>query len=202
MLTIQQQLNQLKKDKETLNTMLNTMGVETKGDETFTQLAPLVGKIVADPILQNKSVEILENGTTNIVADEGYDGLNNVKVTANIESGGEVIDMYSTEETKTNKVWIDGKPIYRKVIASTQGLNAGSNAVAHNIDNLGMLVHADLFVNFNTHIYTNHVYNSNAEFLGITFITPEDFGIQVGSGWGNSFKQGFTAILEYTKTTD
>lgn len=25
-------------------------------------------------------------------------------------------DIYSTTETKTNKVWIDGKPIYRKVI--------------------------------------------------------------------------------------
>lgn len=25
-------------------------------------------------------------------------------------------DIYSTEEVKTNKVWIDGKPIYRKVI--------------------------------------------------------------------------------------
>ena len=23
-------------------------------------------------------------------------------------------DVYSTEETKTNKVWVDGKPIYRK----------------------------------------------------------------------------------------
>lgn len=30
-----------------------------------------------------------------------------------MESGGQ--DIYSTTETKTNKVWIDGKPIYRKV---------------------------------------------------------------------------------------
>lgn len=89
--TIQQQLNQLKKDKETLNTMLNTMGVETKGDETFTQLAPLVGKIVADPILQNKSVEITENGTTNVTADEGYDGLNSVEVITNVGGSGDKI---------------------------------------------------------------------------------------------------------------
>ena len=25
-------------------------------------------------------------------------------------------DVYSTDEVKTNKVWIDGKPIYRKVV--------------------------------------------------------------------------------------
>lgn len=86
--TIQQQLNQLKRDKETLNTMLNTMGVETTGNETFTQLTPLVGKIVTDPILQDKSIEITENGTTNITADEGYDGLNNVEVVTNVASSG------------------------------------------------------------------------------------------------------------------
>ena len=86
--TIQQQLNQLKADKATLNTMLNTMGVETTGNETFTQLAPLVGKIVTDPILQDKAVEITENGTTTITADSGYDGLNNVEVTTNVAGGG------------------------------------------------------------------------------------------------------------------
>lgn len=33
------------------------------------------------------------------------------------ESGsGSSKDIYSTEETKTNKTWIDGKPIYRRVI--------------------------------------------------------------------------------------
>lgn len=86
--TIQQQINQLKKDKETLNTMLNTMGVETTGNETFTQLTPLVGKIVTDPILQDKTIEIVENGTTNITADEGYDGLNNVEVITNVTGSG------------------------------------------------------------------------------------------------------------------
>lgn len=86
--TIQQQINQLKKDKENLNTMLNTMGVETTGNETFTQLTPLVGKIVTDPILQDKSITITKNGTQTITADEGYDGLNNVSVTTNIASSG------------------------------------------------------------------------------------------------------------------
>ena len=88
--TIQQQLNQLKKDKETLNTMLNTMGVETTGNETFTELTPLVGKIVTEPILQDKAVEITENGTQTITADNGYDGLNNVSVTTNVASSGEM----------------------------------------------------------------------------------------------------------------
>lgn len=106
--TIQQQINQLKKDKESLNTMLNTMGVETTGNETFTQLTPLVGKIVTDPILQDKIVEITENGTTNIVADEGYDGLYNVSVNTNVASSGAEINVFIQEEEpeKKNGIWL------------------------------------------------------------------------------------------------
>lgn len=114
--TIQQQINQLKKDKETLNTMLNTMGVETTGNETFTQLTPLVGKIVTDPILQDKTIEITENGTTNIVADEGYNGLNNVEVTTNVKAGVQNemnLFIQKEEPEKKSGIWIqkENEPI-------------------------------------------------------------------------------------------
>ena len=42
-------------------------------------------------------------------------------------------DIYSTSEVKTNKVWTDGKPIYRKVRAIT--FTDSSKQVALNIDN-------------------------------------------------------------------
>ena len=38
------------------------------------------------PVLQDKEVTINENGTTNITADEGYDGLSEVEVTTNVSS--------------------------------------------------------------------------------------------------------------------
>lgn len=41
--------------------------------------------------LQDKVVEIAENGTQTIVADEGYDGLNSVEVTTKIEGGSEPV---------------------------------------------------------------------------------------------------------------
>lgn len=40
------------------------------------------------PYLQDKEVTITENGTQSITFDEGYDGLNSVEVTTNIESSG------------------------------------------------------------------------------------------------------------------
>lgn len=89
MATTQDYINQLKKDKQNLVTMLNNMGVEATDNETFTSLTPKVGKIVTDPILQDKTITITENGTTNIVADEGYNGLNNVNVTVNVEGTGD-----------------------------------------------------------------------------------------------------------------
>ena len=43
---------------------------------------------IVETKLQDKSITITENGTQNITFDEGYDGLNSVEVTTNIESGG------------------------------------------------------------------------------------------------------------------
>jgi hypothetical protein len=86
MATTQELLDSLKRDKQNLVSMLNNMEVEASNNETFTSLIPKVGKIVSDPILQDKSITITENGTTNVVADSGYNGLNNVEVIADIPS--------------------------------------------------------------------------------------------------------------------
>ena len=47
------------------------------------------------PVLQDKEVTINENGTTNITADEGYDGLSEVEVTTNVAGSG--ISEYFTD---------------------------------------------------------------------------------------------------------
>lgn len=47
---------------------------------------------------------------------------------------------YSTEEILTGKTWIDGKPIYRKVVDIGNLPNATTKDVAHNISNFGQLV--------------------------------------------------------------
>ena len=49
------------------------------------------------PNLQGKSITITENGTQNISADAGYDGLSNVGITTNVSGGG--IDEYLNVET-------------------------------------------------------------------------------------------------------
>lgn len=91
-------LEQLKADKENLISILNERGVETTGSETFTDLVPKTLDIKTPPVLQNKNITITENTTTNIVADNGYDGLNAVSVTTNISGGAAPTKGFSVEE--------------------------------------------------------------------------------------------------------
>lgn len=49
------------------------------------------------------------NAQKNTIPNGSY-----VNITDDAESGNGIKDIYSTDEVKTNKVWIDGKPIYRK----------------------------------------------------------------------------------------
>lgn len=46
------------------------------------------------PILQSKEVEITENGTTNVTADSGYDGLSQVEVTTSVPTSGPDLSEY------------------------------------------------------------------------------------------------------------
>lgn len=247
MATTQDYIDQLKIDKQNLVSMLNDMGVEANDTETFTSLTPKVGKIVTDPILQNKTIEITENGTTNIVADEGYDGLNNVDVTVNVEGkedlteelteqneeistqevsidtiiealkskagGGEEMVKYSTQEQVVGE-WIDGRPLYRKVVAvsvptvTTDGTYP-SNAVFTVANNLNTLRLVDGWIilayqDGSSQIYKTP-YMNNAGYVVKMFSairTNKEGAISVSCN-AKLFSQlsGF-AIIEYTKTTD
>lgn len=61
---------------------------ETTEPMTLDEMPSKIESIETEPILQDKSIEITENGTQTITADEGYDGLSNVDVTVNVEGTG------------------------------------------------------------------------------------------------------------------
>ena len=97
---------------------------------------------------------------------------------------------YSTNEVKTGGKWIDGKPIYRKVLITTTLINGGeigwggleSNITSLNIDNC-IASYAII------------------EHLGIRYLQymPDQGGfISYYSGIPNEAK----IVMEYTKTTD
>lgn len=107
-------------------------------------------------------------------------------------------EVYSTtEEVKTNKVWIDGKPIYRKVFnygnVSTSSFEVATNI---NLDTLvsygGSLKVSDIIRPFPYHDPT-----SNMKFV-ISAISENS--IYFYNAWNTA--TDFVFYLEYTKTTD
>jgi hypothetical protein len=58
-------------------------------DSGYNGLTEVRINAIPSPMLQNKSVEITENGTTNVTPDTGYDGLSSVAITANVQTPSE-----------------------------------------------------------------------------------------------------------------
>ena len=107
-------------------------------------------------------------------------------------------NFYSTSETLTNKVWIDGKPIYRKVVETGTLPNNTVKYVAHGISNLSKVVSL-------TGMASNASYS-----LALPHISNSNFSVEVEIEGANidistlSNMSGYTSsfvVIEYTKTT-
>lgn len=123
-------------------------------------------------------------------------------------------DIYSTDEVKTNKVWIDGKPIYRKVIQSTLP-NVATDGVyvtrliPHGLSNVKDLIYLDGKILYNNsdgslqqalNINTAWGITNDVQYSIYAQFVEENIQVRSNrtalNGW-NVF-----IILEYTKTTD
>ena len=71
-----------------------TLDVSENGDVDVTMFRKARVGVYIPPKLQEKSIEITENGEKSIVPDDGFDGLSSVEITANIEGGAIPKDQY------------------------------------------------------------------------------------------------------------
>lgn len=120
------------------------------------------------------------------------------------DAGGNYIDTYSTSEVKTNKVWIDGKPIYRKVVDVGNIPDTTSKSIAHNIANIGTIIICEGRAVANTTAKTSiglpYVNTDSSTVCIQVYANVTNVVVKTASGsWINYV--GFV-ILEYTKTTD
>ena len=108
------------------------------------------------------------------------------------------LDVYSTDEVKTNKVWIDGKPIYRRVVEFTFSttLNTWDLILAQPFSSVvnyyGYLVDSTAFMNFPV--------TSGNEVISVYGNGRTGFYEKHNYTYPNN-KKGYL-IVEYTKTTD
>lgn len=107
---------------------------------------------------------------------------------------------YETSEVKTGEVWIDGKPIYRKVF-QVSAIQSKAVTINHNISNANIVwvdtSHSFLLVGNNTYSLPR-IGNSINQCVGVQ-ATRSTFTISAGSD--ASFSGGAIVTLLYTKTT-
>ena len=111
------------------------------------------------------------------------------------------MDKYSTNEIKTNKIWIDGKPIYRKVLSySSSYANTGSRTITHNlgVDNYTNIVCG--FLNYAGTTFPIPRIANDGNNVGISSISSNSLIIDVATAITSY--SNLILVLEYTKTTD
>ena len=115
-------------------------------------------------------------------------------------------ESYSTDEVKTNKTWINGKPIYRKVVEFGNFPSGGSKTVATGITDLARIISLE----YTWYDSSDGAYFTDARVDSATVMCKIQFKVNDnslnveglgGTYWSSRTSQG-VAIIEYTKTTD
>lgn len=112
-----------------------------------------------------------------------------------------MLEKYSTEETKIG-TWINGKPLYRKVITYNEYITKNILvSVSHNITNLENIVKCEAILQWSNNFYPfpTHYQNQENEVVVNSIDSSNINFTSYGDNWGEHVIY-FT--LEYTKTTD
>lgn len=142
----------------------------------------------------------LSASNMNAIQDNAEEAIDEVATTLEqLKTDVENKHTYSTEEQVIG-TWIDGKPIYRKVIYSTIN-KSGTVSVQHGIANLGIVT--NMYINFNRgdKQMINTRISTDGYDIGLDTIYADYFDIAIPTIFGSSIKYIY-AIMEYTKTTD
>ena len=133
---------------------------------------------------KQKAVYVYIKATSGLAENQQENVLNDVK--GYVDSS----NSYSIDEVKTGGKWIDGKPIYRKVLTTTTLINGGevgwggleSNITSLNIDNC-----------IASYAIIEHLGMRYLQFM------PEQGGF---ISYYSGIPDGVKVVMEYTKTTD
>ena len=158
-----------------------------QGSREIVDITFSYGQINKDPIKQiTNTKELAEKNDNNIKYLEKKLGNNVFNLS------------YKTSEVKTGEVWIDGKPIYRKVF-QVSAIESKAVTINHNISNANIVwvdtSHSFLLVGNNTYSLPRIGNNIN-QCVGVQ-ATRSTFTISAGSD--ANFSGGAIVTLLYTK---
>ena len=164
-------------------------------------------QIIDLPREETGSVEIYGRESYYI---EPYDDLDSTNINESLSANqGRVLNekitsltTYSTEEQVIG-TWIDGKPIYRKVVSIGSLPSNQSITVNHNISNIKNIVNSSLnwFDTIDNAWLHNSRWDSPTVRISYNINSTQIWIDGAGSNWGGRTKDAY-ATIEYTKTTD
>lgn len=161
---------------------------------------------------ENKTYVITDGGEdadlSDVMIDDTSTTATNKTWSAN-KINNTIKEVYSTDEIKTNKIWVDNKPIYRKIYTSSDFDfidNAQQGTSKTNIPNIEDLVNISGRCKETTYFVPLNIGKWRGDTLGnwsfSALVRPNgqiilDMGSSVYSAKGN-----IKVCVEYTKTTD
>ena len=109
---------------------------------------------------------------------------------------------YSKEETKIG-TWIDGKPIYRKVISIGSLPSKGTVKINHNISNIKNVINSSMiwYDTSDTAWWQNRRWDSTSIDISYNVNSNTIWINGTGVNWNTRTKDTYV-IVEYTKSTD
>ena len=109
-------------------------------------------------------------------------------------------NVYSTDETFTGKYWIDGKPIYRKIVRGI--VPTGIGVYIYEDTNIDSAVdYYGLYYQGTSYIKKINFYFSSNDYMTLNFnFSLKKFILDNTSNYNNAGT--IDLIIEYTKTTD
>ena len=147
----------------------------------------------------------VENGYVYIKATSGLAENQQDNVLNDVKGYVDNSNSYSTQEIKTGGTWIDGKPIYRKVITHTlSDALTGLVVIQHNIQNIETpirIAFGKATVPGSSSSITIPAQYDSTTFIQLGELSNTYVQLFAGSTNWTAMKE-ITLCLEYTKTTD
>lgn len=134
-----------------------------------------------------------------------------MKINKSLLNKNDILDftkeVYSTSETLTNKVWIDGKPIYRKVYTNDNYSQNASETkdISFSLSNLDTITwtYGTIKTSRNNSPLISPWANANAMEYSSNYGAITSTGFKINTGNANPLNNAkIYIIFEYTKTTD
>lgn len=148
--------------------------------------------------------EDLPSTDTPITADNLQNMEDGIEEAHNLIDEIKDAEIYSTDEVKTNKKWIDNKPIYRKVITFNNSTAQETLIINTGISNIDKVVKLETIIEKDNQIrnlpYIQQTTSTN--WVGGCYINKLVGELVIIGGAQITIIDNGIVIIEYTKTTD